>query len=338
MTIQLATPNILGDIEKYLRRRARVLPHRSNWASDLADPCLRRLVYHRTCWQQQEKPGPYLEGIFETGRKLERVIINSLNKIGEEADPPWELAAHAAPLNDALLTEHQIGCAPDVFLKVFPDDDRPKFVGPVDVKTCDPNTYRTVNAPEDLDNKWYMRRYPAQVMIYELASNFEMGWLLMVNKTNLFDVKMLPIPLDYGYAESLLQKADAVNEHVAAKTLPGQINNPEECNRCTYRSYCCPSCATGGNLKVIDNAELEEILLRLDEMDETATEIGGLERRRDQILKICQGQDMLVGEHIIQWKKSEGTHPAKPPTPYVMWRKLITRIGASTDEFLRGVA
>ncbi len=332
-TPKIATPNIPGDVERWLRRRAKVLPHRSNWASDLADPCLRRLVYHRTCWEKAEPPSPYLEGIFETGRRLENTVIYAMNGIGEHSPLPWELVKPSIPLNDKLLKEHEIGCNPDVYLKVMPEGERPQLLGPVDLKGCNGNTFRTINDPADLDNKPYMRRYPAQVMMYELASNFEIGWLFFYNKDNLFDVKMIPIPLDYGYADTLLATADHVNAHVRAGTLPEQLNVPEECGRCGYRSYCCPACATGGNLKFVDHDELEQTLLRLDELRPEAKEIGSLEKHRDRLLENFKGQDISLGEHIITWKKLSGVHPPKPAAPWEQWRKSITRIG-STDDFL----
>lgn len=329
---KLAVPQIRLDIERFLSRKARVLPHRSNWASDLADPCLRRLVYHRTVWDKQERPGPWLQGIFETGKQLERVILNNLNRIGEAADPPWELAAHAAPLNDKLLTDHQIGCAPDVFLKVCPEESRPQFLGPVDIKTSDPNVFRTINSLEDFDRRWYLRRYPAQVMTYAVAANYERGWLLVVNKSNLYEVKLIEIPLDYEYMESLLQKADTINAHVAAGTLPDQLNEPEECRRCAYAAHCCPPCATGGNLEFLDHDELEEVLCSLDELAATEKKINALKRQWEGILDEFKGQDFAVGEHIIQWKKSTGISKAKPATPWTRWNKTISRIGGAPDD------
>jgi len=326
---QFAVPLINRDVERYLSRKAQVLPHRSNWASDLADPCLRKLVYHRTCWDKQEKPAPYLQGIFETGKKLERIVINICNDIGESGKPQWEFAAHAAPLNDAFLRAHQIGCNPDVFLKVWPREGEglPRFLGPVDIKTMDPNTFRQINAPEDLDRKPYMRRYPAQVMIYELASNFEIGWLLLVNKTNIYDYKLLPIPMDYAYAESLIQKADAVNKHLAAKTLPEQLNRTEDCQRCPYKAYCCPSCSTGGNLSLLDNDALAEVLMELSELDEAKSNIAYFEKQRDKLLEEHKGKDIICGEFIIKWTWQEPQ--STPPKPRAgFWKKEINRICA----------
>ncbi len=333
MLTEIVVPDIAQDIDKYLAGESRVLPHRTNWASDLADPCIRKLVYHRTVWQQQAKPDAYLQGIFETGRRLEQIIINNLNQVGQQAQPQWGLAANGATLNDKFLTEHQIGCNPDVFLKVWPPDDaRPHFIGPGDVKSCDPNVFRTVNTLEDMQRKPYMRRYIGQVTIYELSSNFERGWIILVNKSNLYDVKLIEIPLDYQYAESLVQKADCVNAHVAAGTLPPQINNPEDCNRCPYKAYCCPPCATGGNLKQVDIPELSEVLDRLHELQAYVTEIETLEKTKGKILDTLKGQDVVCGPYLIQWSKSEGMSKPQEAKPWVRWNKKIIRMDGAGEQ------
>lgn len=326
-------PDILGDVQKHLRSLARVLPHQSNWASSLADPCVRRLVYYRTNWDVQTEPAPRLQGIFETGKKIERVVVNILNEIGQEARPEWELVARGGKVNDDFCKKHQIGGVPDVFLKVWPRtggrDDRPKMLGPVEVKGLDPNVFRTINAVEDLDQKKWLRRYIGQLTIYELQCNFERGWFLLINKSNLYDYKFIELPLDLAYAESLVQKADEVNAHIAAGTLPEALNDPDECRDCPFASLCCPSCGTGGTLSVIESEELEGCLLRLDEMKDTAKEIDSLDKQRDAILDNYKGKDLLCGDFMIKWTHLSGTHPAKPPTPWEQWRKKISRLCGS---------
>ena len=61
-------PDILADVERSLHAEAKLIPHQSNWASTLMDPCERRLVYQRTEWDKAQPPDPRLQGIFETGK------------------------------------------------------------------------------------------------------------------------------------------------------------------------------------------------------------------------------------------------------------------------------
>ncbi len=329
---QSPMPHLRRDVENYLRRRSKVFEHKSNWASDLSDPCERKLVYHRTCWDKQEKPAPFLQGIFDTGTELEHTIVRLYNYIGEWGRPRWELAGHGVKLNDGFLKDHQIGCNPDVFLKVWPEDGtQPKFLGPVDIKTMDPNIFRMVNCAEDLDRKPHLRRYPGQVMMYELASNFEWGGLLLVNKSNLFDHKLIEIPLDYEYAESLIQKSDRINEHLKNGTLPDQLNRTEDCQRCPYKAHCCPECSTGGNLTLLDNEALAEVLLSLDDLDEAKDQISTLEKMRDKLLEPHKGQTLVCGDFIVNWTwQDPQTTPPKPRAGF--WKKSIERICSPVEE------
>jgi hypothetical protein len=322
-------PDILGQVQRHLKSLTRVLPHQSNWASSLADPCVRRLVYYRTHWDAQPEPSPWLQGIFETGKKIERVVVNILNEIGQESRPEWELVARGGKVNDDFCKQHQIGGVPDVFLKVWPQaglGDRPKILGPVEIKGLDGNLFRAIHTVQDLDQKRWLRRYFGQLTIYELQCNYETGWFLLINKSNLYEYKFLELPLDLEYAEDLVRKADTVNAHIAAGTLPDQFNDPGECNGCPFAALCCPSCGTGGTLGAIEHEELEGCLLRLSELADVAKEIGGLEKQRDAILDNYKGKDLLCGDFMISWKHSGGTHPAKPATPWEQWRKKISRL------------
>jgi hypothetical protein len=191
----------------------------------------------------------------------------------------------------------------------------------------DPNLFRTVHSLQDLWGRSWIRRYVGQLTLYELASNCERGWFLLVNKANLYEYRWIELPLDYVLAESLILRADHVSLHVAAGTLPEKLNNPVECRWCPFAYLCGPECRTGGNLAVIDSPPLQEVLDRLEELEEVRQEIGTLERQRDQILEDCKGQDLVSGRWMITWSKKEGTTPAKPAAPWVRWYKEIQRTG-----------
>ncbi len=323
----MAAPDILTDVERVLRTEAKLIPHQSNWASTLMDPCERRLVYQRTEWDKAQPPQPRLQGIFETGKRLEKLVLNILNEIGASSHPVWELLQPTSRAKDNLLTQYHIGGIPDCFLRVVPKEGLPQLLGPVEIKTMDPNTFRRVQTVEDMRRQSWTQRYIGQLTVYELATNFDRGWFLLVNKANLYEYRWIELPLDYCLAESLLQKADRVNAHVQQGSLPPKLNDPVECRWCPFAYLCGPEHKTGGNLTVIGNPQLEEVLDRLGELEETREEIGGLEHQRDKILEDCKGQDVVSGRWMITWTKKEGTTPAKPATPWVRWYKEIQPIG-----------
>jgi hypothetical protein len=324
---QIPVPDILGDVERALAAESKLIPHQSNWASTLMDPCERRLVYSRTEWDKAKKPDAKLQGIFNTGTKLEKVVLNILSEIGAEARPAWELLKPTFRLKDNLLTKYNIGGIPDCFLRVLPKDALPQLLGPVEIKTMDPNTFRTVRTLDDMWQKPWTKKYLGQLTIYELATNFEQGWFLIINKANLYEYRWIELPLDLTLAESLLQKARRVNDYVAAGTLPHKLNDPAECRWCPFGFLCCPDYQTGGNLAAIENSELVEVLDRLQELEDTRAEIGTLERLRDKILGDCRGKDVVCGPWMVTWRKQEGVTPAKPATPYTRWYKEIRWAG-----------
>jgi hypothetical protein len=322
-----ATPDILADVERSLRAEAKLIPHQSNWASTLMDPCERRLVYQRVEWDKAQPPEPKLQGIFETGRRIEKLVLNILNEIGAEAHPVWELLKPTSRAKDNLLTQYHIGGIPDCFLRVVPSEGWPRMLGPVEVKTMDPNTFRRVQCVEQMRGNSWMQRYIGQLTLYELATNFERGWFLLVNKANLYDYRWIELPLDYCLAEALLQRAGRINTQVAQGSLPAKLNDPVECRWCPFAYLCGPDHKTGGNLTVIGNPQLEEVLDRLEDLEETRQEIGALEHQRDKILEDCKGQDLVSGHWMIRWTKKEGVTPPKPATPWVRWYKDIQLMG-----------
>jgi len=320
-------PDILTDVQKSLAQETKILPHRSNWASVLGDKCLRKLVYYRTDWDKLTPPDMRLQGIFNTGTKLERVVKNILNEIGREAKPQWEFVESGVKLNDKLLADFQIGSEPDTFLKVWSPNERPVILGPVDFKSCHPNIFPHLDGTDTFRRYSWMESYIPQLTIYEIGSNFETGWFLFFNKTNLWEYKFIEVPLDYALADILLKKAKTVNEHVAAKTLPDKINDSNVCPTCPFFSFCCPDVTTGGNLKVIDNEELASILDRLAELEDAADEYAVLEKARDKLL--TKGQDISVGNWLVSWiciNKHFTAQPAKEAYDRPEWRKTITKM------------
>jgi len=319
----MQAPDIISDVQKYLLSECQVLPHRSNWASVLGDRCLRKQTYYRTHWDKQTPPSATLQGIFNTGKKLERLVKNILNEIGHEANPQWELIDTGVKLNDKFLNDHQIGGEPDVFLKVWPinNNGRPEILGPVEIKTVNPNIFSHIQTLEDFKKYEWMSHYPGQLVIYEIGSNFERGWFLLVNKSNLWDYKFIEQPLNYELADKLIQNADTINLHLKDKTLPEKINDPDTCPKCPFEAICLPEYTLSGNLKIIDDPELESILNRLADLETVKQEISDLEKMRDKTL--IKGLDVAVGKFLILWSKIEKKAYTVAASEY--WTKKIVK-------------
>ena len=267
-------------------------------------------------------PNAWLQGIFNTGKKLERVVRNILNEIGREAKPQWELIDTGVKLNDVFLNKHDIGGEPDTFFKVWPTNGgKPEIVGPIEIKGFDSNLFKQIHTIDDFKKYAWMNRYKGQLQIYELGSNFETGWFLIFNKSNLWEYRIIEYPLDYEFSEKLIKTADSVNLHIAQKTLPPKLNDPDDCPKCPFASMCMPEYTAGGNLQISEDTELEGVLMQLHDLSETKQEIKDLEKQRDAIL--IKGQDIACGAFMVLWKQITKNLKATVARTTTDWRKKI---------------
>jgi len=312
--------NLQPAITNLLANRRHNGPQHVNRISQLDDKCLRRLFYSRTAWDKKAETSDGLQGVFETGNVLEPVIGRIVSELGEAANPQFRVVGTQLTTNDDLLKRYQISGTIDGLLQIH-NGQGWETAGVIDIKTSSPNVFASLNGYDSLSRYPWTQKYRGQLMLYALAHNLERCFILFVNKTNLYDMKMMEFPLDFQYAEGLLKKAEQVNVAVEFGEAPAKINDPDECPKCPFAAICKPEYSTGGNLEISDNEELEEILTRLQELEPTAEEIGDLEKRRDQIL--TKGQDIAVGRFLILWKKIEGTRKPSPGGPYEQWRKKI---------------
>lgn len=320
MPTQELSIDITAGLKQLLGSRKKLYPQHVNRISALDDPCLRRLYYMRHDWREATPIDDGLQGIFETGTILEPVIERIVLEVGMASNPRWRIVGSQTPTDDSLLKKYQISGTIDGFLQVEIDG---KWVtlGVVDIKTMSPNIFPAINDYRSLNRYPWTRRYRGQLMLYALAHNLDRCFILLVNKTNLYSMKIIDFPLDMEYCERLLNKAQAVNEAIETETPPDGINDPDECPRCRFYSFCHPDLTTGGNLIVSDNEDFEAVLERLAELKPTAKEYADLEKTRDSML--VQGQDVACGRWIITWKKVIAEYKAREARNVEQWRKKI---------------
>jgi len=324
--------DISSGIAAVLASKKRLYPCHTNRASSIGDPCLRRLYYKRAAWDKQEPTSDSLQSVFETGNLLEPVIGRIVSEVGEASNPRWRIIGAQMPTNDALLKKYNITGTIDGLLQV--DLDGWKTLGVVDGKTVSPNIYPRLNTYADLQRYPWTRMYPAQLMIYSLAHDLETCFLLLSNKSSLFEMKLLEFPLDMDYCEGLLEKAQAVNDAIEAGEAPDGVDDPDVCPRCQFYSFCAPDMTSGGNLIISDSDELEAVLERLVELSPTAKEYGDLEKERDRMLP--KGQNVACGRFLVTWKEITVNRKAAEASVSTQWRKKIVATGgpqaAADDE------
>jgi CRISPR/Cas system-associated exonuclease Cas4 (RecB family) len=200
---------------------------------------------------------------------------------------------------------------------------------PLEIKSCSPYVFKTINSVADLTHgKYgYLRKYPAQLTLYCLMANKEKGVILFKDKTS-GQMKEIWIPLDYELGETLLKRAEAVNAHLAAGTLPEPINDDLWCEGCAYAHICLPDHI--GKEVEIDTGELATMLDRLDELKPAVREYEEID---EQVKKAVEGKEkVLAGSWFVTGRyleKKSYDIPAEIKAQYEKitryWRRSVKR-------------
>ncbi|MFA6358993.1 MAG: PD-(D/E)XK nuclease family protein, partial [Candidatus Omnitrophota bacterium] len=284
--------DIARGISLVLNSKRRLSPQHTNRASSLDDPCERRLYYRRVNWDKAAPTPESLLGVFETGTILEPIIERIISEVGVLSDPPFRIVGSQTPTNDKFMRQYEISGHIDGFLQIL-SNGQWVTVGVVDIKTCSANIYPRINSYDDLAKYSWTKAYRGQLQTYALAHELENCFILFVNKHDLYQMKFVHFPLDMEYMERIIQKAERINLAVACAEPPQGINDGDKCPDCPFFSWCAPDFTTGGNLRIIDDAELEAVMDRMGELSESAGEYEDLKKQRDDML--VKGRDVCVG-------------------------------------------
>lgn len=272
--------------------KIRQYPCHTNRASELGHPCLRYLVFNRTRWSEKVLHDVGLQFVFDLGNSIEDLVIRDLKDAGFQVIeqqrsfewPRYQISGH---IDGKILID---GVA-----------------YPLEIKSVSPFIYESINSVSDMHKSKYLhvRKYPSQITLYLLMDSKERGVMLLKNKST-GRLKEIWFDLDYELGESLLQKAEAVNRHIAEGTIPEPIEWDDSiCPECPFLHICTPE-RIGKEIEVINDDGLLELLQRWDSLKPMAREFEEV----DRILKEkLQGRNkILIGDFFIDGK----------------WRKLTT--------------
>jgi len=276
-------------VEKVLEAKEQKIkqwPVKANRASELGHECLRYLVLLRTRWQEKTLHDARLQMVFDMGRMVEDLVQQDLRDAG------FTLIEQQRPFS---WDKYQITGAIDFKLAI---DGK---VYPTEVKSAAPHPFASINSVQDmLHHKYhYMRKYPAQLTLYLLMDNKDEGVFLFKNKTT-GEFKEIWMDLDYAFAETLVQKAEAINKHVAEGTLPDPMDYDEDiCGSCGFVHVCLPD-RIGKEVEVSDDGALLDLVTRYMELKPGAKEYDDVNAR---INKLVEGREkILVSGYFIEGK------------------------------------
>jgi len=290
-------PNL---IDAYYARKAKnikTFPCHVNRASSLGGACERELTYDRTAWELADMHDVDLQCIFDLGMVFESEVLKVLAESGiqvieQQTTLEWR--------------EHQITGHVDAVFVVPPDTKG----YPGDVKSMSGHiwdgiffrgkgVYDWSEVAPKFETKPWLRKYRAQVTIYCLLKNIDLGMLLCINKDT-GALAQVNIPLDYGYAESLIQRADRINKHVAEETLPNRIQWDEEvCGRCKYLSTCLPDRVGKDPLVFLEDSSVEAMLEERAKLEDSGKEYKRIDERVKAWAKAREERQIALGTWLI---------------------------------------
>jgi hypothetical protein len=250
-------PSIPDEVAAVKQRKIRIYPCHTNRASQLGDPCLRRLVLERTDWDKKVPHDVGLQFIFDEGHIQERAIYADLEAAG------ISVIKQQVDYQDKAL---QISGRVDGFITVLKNGHHVKI--PIEAKSMSPNIWDLIHDYDDFNLFPWTKKYPGQLQIYMYLSNCELGIMLLKNKSS-GHLKQFIVPLDYDYADGLLKKAETINQHVKDGTFPPHTEDLSLCrtessggfvNECPFLHVCCPKLDYGPELQILHSDELIECL------------------------------------------------------------------------------
>lgn len=283
--------SVVAKVRSAMERRIKVYPCNTNRASELGHDCERYLVYNRTCWEKKAPHGVDSEFIFEAGRRIEDEAIAELAEAGFQV---LEQQRSFRYPDEALnITGH-------LDLKIANGDG---VAYPCEIKGLNQWDFAKLNMIEDFfdSTKPWIRKYPAQLYLYLLMSNSELGLFYLKDKQS-HQPKEIWVPLDYAYTEQLLAKAERINAHVAAGTMPDPIPfNDQICRWCSFMHLCVPDRDLGDGAQLIEDPDFEEKLKRRAELEAAKKEYDAIDRQIKAQVK--EKDNLIVGDFVIsgQW-------------------------------------
>ncbi len=288
--------DVVALVDEAKTARIKNYPCHVNRASQIGWPCLRYLVYSRTHWQEKRLHDVGLQRVFDLGNLYEQAVLKDFRDAG------LYLEQQQSPFFDERykLSGHIDGKLPVKGHSY-----------PIEIKSMSPFTWDKIGHWRDFlrAKPPYLRAYPYQMTSYLFLKAEEIGLMFLKNKVS-GALKQLEIPLDYDLAEEVLQKCEAINAHIEAKTLPDQIEWEDAvCSQCGFLHICYPGRDYGVGFQIVDDAEFEAMLDKRGNLAASAREYKELDETIKAAIK--ERPAILIGEWEItgKWVEKKGAKP-----------------------------
>lgn len=263
------TEKLIDDIvikrKAYLASKIKRYPSNNFRASNIGE-CDRSMVYDILDWDKKTMHDEGLQAIFDRGNDEERLVVRDLTELG------FKFIHQQTPI-EIKNREGDVICRGAIDGKMIYE----KEAIPSEIKSTNMNTFNTIRSIDDLRKKPLHRRYLRQLQLYLYGNNAESGLFIFSNLQGSY--KLIPVMLDLGECEKILQRLERNWEFVKKKEYPDRIDyNEQICGRCPFKHLCLPEVKHDG-AQFIDNAELEAALERREELKPIVEEYDAIDEQ-----------------------------------------------------------
>ena len=318
--------------DKALARARKQYPRHVHRISDIGHPCHRYLYYAIHDWDKRKEVDLSLQAIFKAGNVLENPVISFFNsEVGPLCEPKMTILDTQSQTCDKLLRDHNIEGSRDGTLAVDVDG-RWQRLGPIDGKSCSQSSFRMYQDIESLKRHSWSYKYLAQVQLYAFDRNEPVGYLFFYSKQNPFyDWKIIEVPLDYAYIESILKKCEAVNNCLKVEKAPDKLNQPFWCAGCDFESLCLPELVAEGEGPCMN--ESEELQLLLDRVLELKPAAKEYEKEYDTLKGLLvKGKPLIMRDCMLDWITYDVPEKTKTTKAFTVWKPKITPFADVEDD------
>jgi hypothetical protein len=312
-------PNIPALLDAETAKRIKSWPQNCNRASSAGHPCVRFLVLSRTSGELKELHDVGLQRIFDEGNLHEDSLMREMDHAGlhvieQQRAYEWKKFQLTGRIDGKIGVNGS-------------------FV-PLEIKSSSPNVFRAIvdmSPSEMLTSKFsWIRKYPAQILLYMLMEGVSMGIMVFKNKTTGEKCQKLFI-LDgpmLDYAETILKKLETVNGHIATGTIPDAVFI-DECKGCAFaKTACFVGRDYGPGIDIADDPEIETKLSRREELAPARDEYEDLDK---EIKERFKGKTAVVGAWMIESKECQRKNYDVPSDVKKQYERVTTYFRTSIE-------
>jgi len=282
-----------------LDSRVKVSPRSTSILSDISD-CDRQMTYAVLDWNKKPAHDGDLQARFDAGNAIEAQVVAELQRLGFKVTLS-QMPVEIKNRKGEVIARGRV----DGFIEIAHH-----HAIPFEVKSMNPNIFNGIKDLQDFKGKPWLRKYIRQLSMYLFGNNVESGLFILTDGLGRW--KVLPLTLDYGEAEAILQRLERVHEAIKTKTYPDRITYDQGiCGHCSFAALCLPD-LLNKEAALVDNQEIEAKLERRMELKPSAKEYSDLD---DEIKETFRGIDKAIvgGKWLVQNVPSQRTTYELPP-------------------------